>query len=151
MEEMSGKVQNANTHILRRHIHEHAHSSRSVQGPVQGGAGCWFKESSKCKRPLHISAHTQARHKVNSAGRWNVTHGFDSRQSSPPAKAHAEQNSQYFSGAMETSQKVQKANTQMTLPRSRTRWCWSALPGPQWRVPRPAGRESKISLHWGDG
>ena len=32
MEEMSGEVQNANTHILRRHIHEHAHSSRSVQG-----------------------------------------------------------------------------------------------------------------------
>eukprot|EP00964_Phaeocystis_antarctica_P055964 scaffold32964_cov64-Phaeocystis_antarctica.AAC.2 len=47
---------------------------------------------------------------------------------------------------METSQKVQKANTQMPLPRSRTRWCWSALPCPQWRVPRPAGRESKISL-----
>ena len=39
MEELSQKVQNANTHILQRQNHEHAHSSRSVQGPVQGGDG----------------------------------------------------------------------------------------------------------------
>ena len=37
MEEMSGKVQNASTHTLRRQRHEHAHNSRSVQVPVQGG------------------------------------------------------------------------------------------------------------------
>ena len=36
MEEMSGKVQNANTHILRRQNHEHAHSSRSVKGQFKG-------------------------------------------------------------------------------------------------------------------
>jgi hypothetical protein len=39
MEEMSQKVQHANTHILRHQDHEHAHSSRSVQGSVQGGDG----------------------------------------------------------------------------------------------------------------
>ena len=39
MEETSGKVQNASTHILRGQNHEHAHSSRSVQGPVQWGDG----------------------------------------------------------------------------------------------------------------
>ena len=39
MEDMSGKVQNANTHILRSQNHEHAHSSRSVQGSVQWGDG----------------------------------------------------------------------------------------------------------------
>eukprot|EP00964_Phaeocystis_antarctica_P046675 scaffold26994_cov83-Phaeocystis_antarctica.AAC.3 len=38
MEEMSGKVQNANTHNLRRQNHEQAHSSRSVQGPQFNGA-----------------------------------------------------------------------------------------------------------------
>ena len=36
MDEMSQKVQNASTHILRRQIHEHAHSSRSVQGSSMG-------------------------------------------------------------------------------------------------------------------
>ena len=39
MEEMSERVQNASTHALRRRIHEHAHSSRSVQRSVQGGNG----------------------------------------------------------------------------------------------------------------
>ena len=39
MDEMSEKVQHANTHILRHQDHEHAHSSRSVQGSVQGGNG----------------------------------------------------------------------------------------------------------------
>ena len=34
---MSQMVQNEGTHILQRQNHEHAHSSRSVQGPVQGG------------------------------------------------------------------------------------------------------------------
>ena len=54
MEEMPQTVQNANTHILQRQNHEHAHSSRSVQG--------------------------------SSMGRWNVTHGFDLRESSQPAR-----------------------------------------------------------------
>ena len=36
MDEMSQKVQNASTHILRRQSYEHAHNSRSVQVPVQG-------------------------------------------------------------------------------------------------------------------
>ena len=36
MEEMSGNVQNASTHILRRRNHEHTHSSWSVRGSVQG-------------------------------------------------------------------------------------------------------------------
>ncbi len=39
MEDMSGKVQNANTHILRCQNHEHTHSSQSVQGQVQWGDG----------------------------------------------------------------------------------------------------------------
>ena len=142
MEDMSGKVQNANTHILQCQNHEHAHSSRSVQGPVQWGDGtlhAWvrfgakltqschsttptvkipvgdglqFKEGSKCNF-LH-TAHTQGNtqsiqrgdgtlHRVRfagklthcqtthiamvsiSVGRWNVTHGFDSQESSQPA------------------------------------------------------------------
>eukprot|EP00964_Phaeocystis_antarctica_P063381 scaffold38033_cov69-Phaeocystis_antarctica.AAC.2 len=49
MDEMSGKVQNSSTHPLRRQRHEHAHNSRSVQVRVQGGDGCKFRESSKCK------------------------------------------------------------------------------------------------------
>ena len=36
MDEISGKVQNACTHMLRRQNHEHAHSSRSVQGSSMG-------------------------------------------------------------------------------------------------------------------
>ena len=43
MEEMSEKVQNASTHALRRRIHEHAHSSRSVQRSVQGGDGRYMR------------------------------------------------------------------------------------------------------------
>jgi len=39
MGEMSQKVQNASTHPLGRKHHEHAHSSWSVQGSVQGGDG----------------------------------------------------------------------------------------------------------------
>jgi hypothetical protein len=35
MEELSQKVQNANTHILRRRrSHEHAHNSRSFKGAM---------------------------------------------------------------------------------------------------------------------
>jgi hypothetical protein len=49
MKEMSRKVQNASSHILRRQNHEHAHSSQSVQGPVQGSDGGNVWEGSKCK------------------------------------------------------------------------------------------------------
>jgi len=49
MEDMSGKVQNESTHILRRQNHEHAHSIHSVQGPVQWGDGGNVWEGSKCK------------------------------------------------------------------------------------------------------
>ena len=38
MDELSGKVQNASTHPLQCQSHEHAHSSRSVQGPQFKGA-----------------------------------------------------------------------------------------------------------------
>ena len=43
MEELLQKVQHASTHILRRQNHEHAHSSRSIQGSVQGGK--WRKRA----------------------------------------------------------------------------------------------------------
>jgi hypothetical protein len=49
MDEMSQKVQNASTHPLGCKHHEHAHSSWSVQGSVQGGDGCNVTEGSKCK------------------------------------------------------------------------------------------------------
>jgi hypothetical protein len=39
MDEMSQKVRNANTHLLRRQNHEDAHSNRSVKGSVQGSDG----------------------------------------------------------------------------------------------------------------
>ena len=39
MDEVSWKVQNASTHILRRKNHEYVQSSRSVQASVQGGDG----------------------------------------------------------------------------------------------------------------
>ena len=48
MEDMSGQVQNANTHILQcqnHENHEHAHNSRSVQVPVQWGDGWKFKDT----------------------------------------------------------------------------------------------------------
>ena len=173
MEEMSGKVQNANTHILRRQNHEHAHSNRSVQGSVQavqGGDGRNVLERSKasaqkllrfctrlsrsaslrlqCRRRCHhparknggafvpagrwmkvqgyfkLRAHpgsqigvhvgvdqrcrahdgespailpTMSKRNVP-AGRWNVTHGFDSRESSPPATQHTKHQSAHQRG-----------------------------------------------------
>ena len=39
MDDMSQKVQNANTHSLRRQIHEHAHAAGQCKRPVQGGDG----------------------------------------------------------------------------------------------------------------
>ena len=52
MDDMSQKVQNANTHSLRRQIHEHAHSSRSVQ--KASSRGRWMKVQGKIKMRTHI-------------------------------------------------------------------------------------------------
>jgi len=55
---MSGKVQHASTHQLERQNHEHAHNSRSVQEPVQGGEegpGRFRKQAHKmCLVLVHI-------------------------------------------------------------------------------------------------
>jgi hypothetical protein len=57
MEEMSQKVQNSSTHILRRKNHEHVHSSRSVQGSVQGGDGCKFRAVQDASTPDQLCCH----------------------------------------------------------------------------------------------
>ena len=63
MEDMSGKVQNANTHILQCQNHEHAHSSRSVQGPVQWGDGTLHMGSIRGKaHRLPDNAHSNGQH-----------------------------------------------------------------------------------------
>ena len=137
MEEMSQTVQNANTHKLRCQNHEHAHSSRSVQGSVQWGDGTLHVGSIRGK--AHIlpdDAHSNGQHfsgamdvtcvgsiwRQNSlrtatthrktvsipVGRWNVTHGFDSRESSPPA-THKYGDGQQTSGRwMKVQGKVQR-------------------------------------------
>ena len=87
MEEMSLKVQNANTHSLRRQSHEHAHSSHSQFKDWFKGAMeryIWVRFAGKlttCQTP-HIAPVSI------STGRWNVTHGFDSQESSPSATTH---------------------------------------------------------------
>ena len=66
----------------------------------------------------HILKHQSHKHARNSRsvpgpvqGRWNVTHGFDSRESSPPA-TDTHGHGQHTSGAMEEmSGKVQNAST----------------------------------------
>ena len=66
-----------------------------------------------------VSARTQqsVSSRVSSRGRWNVTHGFDSRQSSPPAThTHTHDNGQHTSGAMDnSSRRVQNARTHAPL------------------------------------
>ena len=50
MDEISGKVQNASTHILRRQNHEHAHISRSVQeGQFKGAMDESSGKVQRCK------------------------------------------------------------------------------------------------------
>ena len=44
-------VQNEGTHILQRQNHEHAHSSRSVQGSSMGQ---WMKVQGKGRRQAHV-------------------------------------------------------------------------------------------------
>ena len=78
--------------------------------------------------PLYC-AHT--RHTVNSAGRWNVTHGFDSRGKAHILPDNAHSNGQYFSGAMvESSRNVQKANT---LPHKTAHTKHTLSSAGQWR------------------
>ena len=85
MEDMSGKVQNANTHLLQCQNHEHAHSSRSVQGPVQWGDGTVHVGSIRGKAhplrlpsgrdPVQVSLAPDARKlaiQTADQGRWRV-------------------------------------------------------------------------------
>jgi hypothetical protein len=65
MDELSQKVQNASTHILRRQIHEHAHSSRSVQGSFQGA-------SSKSKRRVMDEMAQRVQKGKHSAPKMNI-------------------------------------------------------------------------------
>ena len=78
MEDKSGKVQKANTHILRCQNHKHAHSSRSVQGPVQRGDGTLHMGSIRGK------AHPLPRKHMATvsipAGRWMKVQGKGRRQ-----------------------------------------------------------------------
>ena len=75
--------------------HEQAHSSRSVQGSVQGGDGGHVWEGSKCKHS-HTAvpksrAHAQqsVSSRASSMGRWNVTCVGSIRQNSRrPATTH---------------------------------------------------------------
>ena len=50
---MSGKVQNANTHPLQCQSREHAHSSRSVQGPQFKGQ--WNVTQGSIRRKTHVA------------------------------------------------------------------------------------------------
>jgi hypothetical protein len=73
MEELSQKVQNANTHTLRRQNHEHAHSSRSVQGSSMGQ---WMTVQCKFKMQAHIISAVVmdiAAFKVSHSGDKNAT------------------------------------------------------------------------------
>jgi len=124
MEEMSQKVQNASTHILRRKNHEHVHSSRLVQGSVQRVNGGIFREGSKCK---HSHSETSTRTATGQfMGQFKgaierYMRGFDSRESSPPATGtHGD--GQHTSGAMDgSSGKVQNANAHSIVLRTHTK------------------------------
>ena len=100
MEDMSGKVQNANTHRLGSQNHEHAHSSRSVQGPVQWGDGTlhmWGSIRGKA-HPLPRNAQSNGQHFSGAMERYTV--GSIRRKAHPlPHNTHS--NGQHTSGAME--------------------------------------------------
>jgi hypothetical protein len=66
MEDMSGKVQNANTHSLQCQNHEQAHSSRSVQGPVSRGR--WRKCQGRFKMLSLTYCGGQNREHAHSSG-----------------------------------------------------------------------------------
>ena len=86
-----------------------AHSSRSVQGLLQWGDGTLHMGSIRGK--AHPLPHTNMATVSKPVGRWNVRHGFDSRESSPPA-THTYYDGQHTSGAMdESSGQGQKAST----------------------------------------
>ena len=72
-------------------------STRTAAGQfkvVQWGNGGNVAEGSKCKHSHTATPESRARaqqpvsQRVGSRGRWNVTHGFDSRESSMLAKTH---------------------------------------------------------------
>ena len=74
--------------------HEHMHNGRSVQGSVQWGDGGNVWEGSKYKHSHTATSKPRARaqqpvrSRVSSRGRWNVTHAFDSQESSQTATTH---------------------------------------------------------------
>ena len=93
MEETSGKVQNASTHRLRRHIHKHAHAQQPVSSRASP-RGRWRKAHGQFKRRAHIASligvHVAVGQRCRAgdeespalpnmsmrnvpAGRWNVT------------------------------------------------------------------------------
>ena len=80
MEEMPQTVQNANTHILRCQNHEHAHSSRSVQGSVQWGDGT-LQVGSIREGALTPSCHDTSQNSERTSGAMErYMHGFDLAQ-----------------------------------------------------------------------
>ena len=83
MEEMSRKVQNANSHSLRCQSREHVHSSWSVQGSVQGGNGGHVTEGSKCELSPHHTAHTQGTRSIQRGNGGNVWEGSKCNHSQP--------------------------------------------------------------------
>ena len=81
-----------------------AHPSRSL---IRVDVGVGQRRRAKHSKSSTLPGEASARNV--SSGRWNVTHGFNSREGLPPAKTHTEQLCQCFSGAMdETSGKVQR-------------------------------------------
>ena len=155
MEEMSQTVQNANTHILKRQSHEHAHNSRSVQVPVQGGDGGQVREGSKGKHSHPAMSKSQARaqqsvsSRASSTGRWRKRLGRFKRQTLTHCDAKvmstritAGQFKSRFKGAMEEmSGKVQNASTH-PLRRYRHEHAHNS-----WSVQGPV----QGLVQWGDG
>ena len=78
MEEMSQTVQNANTHILRCQNHEHAHSSRSVQGSVQWGDGTftWVRFAAKLT-PCHTRTFGNGQHTSGAMDEMSGKFGYE--------------------------------------------------------------------------
>ena len=79
MEDVSGKVQKAYTHILRRQNHEHAHSSQSVQwgdGTLHAQRRSCVRSGAKLTEPCH-----DTRPAVSiPLGRWMKIQGKGRRQ-----------------------------------------------------------------------
>ena len=120
---MSQKVRNANTHILRRQNHEHAHSSRSVQG---SSMGWWMKVQGKFKMQAHISNGV-----VMDIAAFKVSHsvGIDEDATAlPAARARSSSIHRGNGGNVTEGSKCElpphnTAHTQGT--RSNSAWRWS--------------------------